>query len=145
MILPYFNYLVPLLIIKPNPKKMKNLSIVLILFFTSLFISCSKGDSTPATLKGNWSVNTVIEKENGRIIDTYNGISSDYLNFKTNGILAYNIDGEIDEVPYSINGNIVTIDSEDYTMTGLSSKTVTLTLSETFGGIRYETVANLKR
>ena len=93
---------------------------------------------------GKWKyVSTVLKF--GATTESIIGLPGDYLDFKSNGILEFNVDGDMGTMPYTINGNKVTLDNtEEYTLT-LTATTATLYSTELINGVRDEATINLKK
>jgi hypothetical protein len=123
--------------------KMKNLLSIFILLLAVIVISCQK-EST-VSLLGMWKVKTIAEKQNGLTIWSYNGVSADYINFKTNGTAEISVDSSFEVVPYTIVGNIAKIDGDDWNIQNLTKSTVTLAHSETIGTNSYASIYYLER
>lgn len=122
---------------------MRNLLSTIILLLTVTVISCKKENTI--SLVGVWKVKTIVEKQNGVTTWTYNGVSADYVNFKTNGFAEVRIDGSSEDVPYTVVGNIVKIDGDDWNIQNLTKSSVTLAFVDTSGNSRYESIYNLER
>lgn len=122
---------------------MKNLLFFTALLLSTAFFSCKK--DSPATLQGKWKVKSAFEKENGTTVYSYVGQSVDYIDFKSNGFVEQYIDGDLDELPYTINGNIVIVDGDNWTIQNLTKSSVTLNYLEVSGTARYEMILNLER
>lgn len=122
---------------------MKKLLFILIAFLSIIFVSCQK--DSPASLVGKWKVKSGFEKENNVTTSSYVGQAADYVDFKSNGFVEEYIDGSLDEMPYTINGNTVTIDGENWTIQNLTKSSVTLNYLEISGTDRFEMILNLER
>jgi hypothetical protein len=75
--------------------------------------SCTKDEKTTTEkIQGKWMLvsDSTITVENG-ISDqyTYNGTSSDYFEFLSNGICNVTEDGNTTPIPYVLNGNTLTL------------------------------------
>ena len=122
---------------------MKKLLLFTMLLATIAISSCSK-DSAKPTLVGKWKFVSTVSKY-GTTTENIMGLPGDYLDFKSNGILEFNVAGDTGTMPYSINGNKVTLDNaEEFTLT-LSATTATLYSTELTNGVRYEQTINLKK
>jgi hypothetical protein len=122
---------------------MKKLLLFTMLLASISISSCSK-DSAKPTLVGKWKyVSTVLKF--GATTESIIGLPGDYLDFKSNGILEFNVAGDTDTMPYTINGNKVTLDNtKEYTLT-LTATTATLYFTELINGVRDEATINLKK
>ncbi len=121
---------------------MKKLLLFAMLLATVAMTSCSKSSSSPS-LVGKWKVVNLISSSSG-YTDTYTGVSTDYVEFKTNGTAISFIDGETRNSAYTISGSNLIMDGQTYSIS-LSSSTATLYYTELVSGTRYEETINLRK
>jgi hypothetical protein len=124
------------------------------LVLTILFAACKKDPvETQLTLKGMWSLDSIISKEyfNGALLYDY-GQSGDgaKLDFQANGNLvvsnASGTPGNTQTVQYSISGSNVTIDGDSHEIRSLTASTVTLYRRDNYSANEYEDIyLKLKR
>lgn len=138
---------------------MKNLKKLLAMLSLAIFValsfsSCKDKDSEPTSddLLGKWMVTSAewTEKENGRVTDsdreTY-GEDEFYFIFKPKGICIYGEDGYEDEGEWFLSGKtLVIFDDEVWTIESRSSKSMTLTYSDSWvnDGVKYEENIKMK-
>ncbi len=130
---------------------MKNIiAIICFLSIVTVFVSCSKSDTTNNSIIGNWqiindssSTTNSLNGFNGH--SNYIGVSGDFYNFKSDGNLYIKEANSLDTGKYSMvadNETQISMFSEsgvsfgtngairgNFTITNLTSKTLTLTLS----------------
>ncbi len=122
---------------------MKKLLLFAMLLATVAMTSCSKSSSKP-TLVGKWKLTSYVYKV-GTFTETYTGLSGDYMDFKSNGIVETNLDGDKTTADYSIEGSNVTVDGLTYSITNLTTSAATLYYAEGSGSNRLETTINLRK
>lgn len=96
------------------------------ILFLFTFSSCKKENLSTPTLVGKWKLSKYIYKVNSITVETYNGQSTDYVDFKTNNTYESSFDGEKETGTYSISGSTVKIDGDDYKIENLTTSSVTL-------------------
>lgn len=116
-------------------KKFSSLFWIVLSLFT--FVSCEK-DTVEPTLVGRWKVQKVDYKENGQLSSSYTGQPADFVEFKANGTLDSQVDGTAESLPYTINGNNVTIDGDQFKINELTTTKASLYNENVNLGIRYE-------
>ena len=122
---------------------MKKLLLFAMLLSTVAMTSCSKSSSSPS-LVGKWKVVNLVSSSSG-YTDTYTGLSSDYVEFKTNGTVTSFVDGELTTTSYSVSGTNAVIDGVDYSITTLTTSAATLYHTEGSGSSRYQVTINLRK
>lgn len=91
-----------------------------------MVVSCDKNNSKPADttlqkIQAKWNLTSIYSKY-GSEDTTYNGISGDYINFRTDGKVYTNIANAKDTSLYSlVNDTKLVIDSDTATIKQLSS------------------------
>lgn len=80
------------------------------LLLSILFLACKKKTeerelTTQEKILGKWKVSTIIEEEiiSGTAqTNTYNGVADDYIDFREDGKVYYNVSGDLDTFTYRI-------------------------------------------
>ena len=129
--------------------------IILSAVFGTLFLTaCDKNGPEPPpapSLIGKWGVVNILEKEvdNGTVVydDNYTGQASDYMEFKSDNTLSFNLDGFGLIINYKLlPGNKVEISGDTLTIQNLTANSATLYQKDDNGTNSFEeTTYNLKR
>jgi len=129
--------------------------IILASVFATLFVTaCDKSRPAPPpapSLIGKWGVVNILEKEvdNGTVVydDNYTGQASDYMEFKSDNTLSFNLDGFGLIINYKLlPGNKVEISGDTLTIQNLTANSATLYQKDDNGTNSFEeTTYNLKR
>lgn len=120
---------------------MKKLLFALVLVTIGMS-SCSKDAAT--TLVGKWKLVSIVMKSSV-YNNTISGTSADYVDFKTNKTVETYFQGDLSTTSYSINGNSLEIDGQNFTINTLTSSIAVLYSSEGTGSSKTETTINLKK
>ena len=136
-------------------KKIILLAVALVSLAT--ITSCSKDDDS-ASLQGKWEVLKYGELVNGQevledVIPDGDGCQQDYTQVTANSIISYEFDdlgsgceeSIGDPVPYTREGNIITVDGQDSEIKSLTGSTLKLYSVYNDGGTTYTSIAVLKR
>ena len=118
--------------------------------------SCSKDDD--ASLQGKWVEFKSGELVNGQevledVIPDDDGCQQDYTQVTANSLIFHEFDDfgsgceEFigDPIPYTREGNIITVDGQDSEIKSLTGSTLKLYTVYDFGGITYTSITVLKR
>jgi hypothetical protein len=119
----------------------------------ALFTGCKKDkedkQTTAELVSGKWSVSKVFTREmyNNNLSEfTYTGVPADYFDFKADGMLERNYDGDKDIVPYQIQGDTaILIDGIKVKIMTLNRSELTLQDKQTSSNNYFEDIYELKK
>jgi len=137
-----------------KPPKMKKvfLCTTAIILIASVFTSCKKDKAQTATQKvqHNWTLVNVVDNShdaNGDNIQTTTAASGDFMDFKSNGTVSFQIDGQPGTVSYSmVSDTQLLFATETFTIKTLTDTQLVLYIKDVVSATDYdEETINLSR
>ena len=124
-------------------------SVVLLAAFALASCKKDKEKTTQEKILGKWNIASIVDNDfysGASHINTYTGVSSDYLEFRSDGTVFVSFSGITNTSHYGLIGDTkIWIESDNYDIKTLTDNQFSLYSRDDFGADYYESTMNLRR